>query len=538
MATNMGFLERRTGERHRKYILEVFEQCADGEDMSWLLERFRLYTSVYHTLNVVAVLRTNDGRVQTFTYSPFVEELIPLPDDVCRLKELFSSKINFMGHPLYVSLFPEEVRAIPTKYPMKMMGPDGNFADLLAKTLNATLILRRPADHIEYGNPTAAHNASGSLGQVLRGEVNISLNSRFMRLDLFRENDIVEPTNNIGRDDMCIIVPMPKTMSSLHNLIHSLDAFVWTLILVVIFPYTLLVKLTASNPFYTLDRPFRRFHLLDALRSYFSQTLTRLPTSSILRCIVILWIVYCFIITNIFQSGLTSTFTVNILEKEINTIDELIKSDYSVVAAIDYGKLVSRYFESSPLSGRSKLLQKMRLIEWSEYNRLIANNNTVFAYVNKHHLTTFYANTKMNEGRSIYRAVRECPVPFLACYIVPFGSPLLGHLNRIIGQLEQSGIFRYWDRRVNADSLRPPIARQSGYAKPLKLNQIFAFYFLLGGLCIALVIFLVEIIRSPRKCKRKRKIRDKGHRKGNYLKFFCKTLIRLCQRFVFGQKHR
>lgn len=500
----------------------------------WLAKRLQHYTNTYHILNVVALLQMVNGGVQAFTYSHYTDELIQLPDEAYRLDDLFSDEINFNGRPLHVSLFSEEVRAIKN-ISLKTMGPDGDIAYLLADKLNATLIVHSPPDTLEYGNPTSAHNASGSLGQVLRHEVDISLNSRFMRFDLFRENNIVEPTNTIGRDDMCVIVPLPQFMSPIHNLLHSLDATVWTLAFVVIFPFTFLLQWTAANQFHCLETKFRHFHLLDAVRCYFNQTLTHLPTTSVLRCIMILWIAYCFIMTNIFQSCLTSTFTVKILEKEIVNIDDLIKSDYSIIAAVDYGKLISRYFEGSPLTGRRKLLKKMRLVEWSEYNRLIYENDTEHAFVNKYHLTTYYANAKINEGLPLYRAIKECPVPFLACYIVPFGSPLLGRLNQIIGQLEQSGIFRYWERRVNADPLRAPIVRKSNYPEPLRLKQMFSFYFLLGGLCTAFVVFLSEIIRIPERIAWKR-IRPKYHAR-TYLDFFHQTLVNLCQRFDLCRKH-
>lgn len=541
----IAFLERHAGERHRTYVLEVYEQSVNSTDILWLRARLRHYTNTYQILNVIALLQMDDGAVRTFTYSPYADEMIQLSDDAYRLHELFSDKINFNRRPLHVSLFPEEVRAIMNVSP-KITGPDADFAYLLAENLNGTLIVHSPPDALEYGNPTSAHNASGSLGQVMRREVDISLNSRFMRFDLFRENNIVEPTNNIGRDEMCVIAPLPQFMPPLHNLLYSLDATVWTLTFVVIFPFTFLLHWATAIQSHRVDSDFRHFHLLDALRSYFNQTLTRLPSTSMLRCIIILWITYCFIMTNIFQSCLTSTFTVKILEKEIHNIDDLIKSDLSIIAAVDYGRLISRYFEGGPLTGRGKLLEKMRLVEWAEYNKMIDDNNTHYAYVNKHHLTVFYANAKIRDGLPMYRAIKECPVPFLACYIVPFGSPLLGRLNTIIGRLEQSGIFRYWERRVNADPLRAPIVRKSGQPEPIQLKQMFSFYFLFAGLLASFVVFLLELcrIRMPARiiCKSKRK-RNRTQscictlKKPTYLDFILQALVNLCQRFDFGRKH-
>lgn len=527
---NITFLEHRAGERHRTYVLEVYEQCVNSTDIMWLRARLQHYTNTYRIFNVIAMLQMNDGAVRMYTYSPYADEMIQLRNEAYRLHELFPDKIDFNGRPLHVSLFPEEVRAVMNALP-RMLGPDADFAYLLAEKLNATLVVHRPPDALEYGNPTSTQDASGSLGQVVRREVDISLNSRFMRFDLFRENNIAEPTNTIGRDDMCLIVPLPKFMSPIHNLLHSLDVTVWTLTFLVIFPFTFLLHFAAAKQSRRIHTDFHRFRLLDAVRCYFNQTLTRLPATSRLRSIIILWIAYCFIMTNIFQSCLTSTFTVKILEKEIHNIDDLIKSDYTIVAAVDYGHLISRYFKGGLLTGQGKLLEKMRLVEWPDYNRMIDDNNTHYAYVNKFHLTVFYANAKIIDGLPMYRAIKECPVPFLACYIVPFGSPLLGRLNAIIGHLEQAGIFRFWERRVNADANRASVIPKSGHPMPLQLKQMFSFYFLFGGLVTAFAVFLAE-----KTIWKWNESEESKNRTLTHLDFVHQTLVDLHQRFNFCRK--
>lgn len=131
-----------------------------------------------------------DEGVHTFTYSLYADEMLQLPDAAYRLDELYSDKINFNGRPLHVSRFPEEVRAIMNISP-RIMGPDGDITYLLAEKLNATLIIHSPPDKLEYGNSTSAHNASGSLGQVMRREVDISLSFAFHAIR-FISWDIVE----------------------------------------------------------------------------------------------------------------------------------------------------------------------------------------------------------------------------------------------------------------------------------------------------------------------------------------------------------
>lgn len=185
-------------------MLVVYEQPL--ETTSWAEGLVRKYAVDCHIYNMVTLFWLNDSTVHKFTYSPFEERAIRLPDDAFSFQELFSDKASdFQQKPLKVSLFPEEVRAVKQGNVI-VSGPDFDMAKLLANKLNATLQLFLPPDTEEYGNPTSPNNASGSLGQVVREEVDMSLNSRFLRLDLFQNNNIAEPTKSIGRDDMCVLV--------------------------------------------------------------------------------------------------------------------------------------------------------------------------------------------------------------------------------------------------------------------------------------------------------------------------------------------
>lgn len=95
--------------------------------------------------------------------------------------------------------------------------------------------------------------------------------------------------------------------------------------------------------------------------------------------------------------------------------------------------------------------------------------------------------------------MKECLVPFLACYIVPYGSPFLDRFNDLISWTEQAGIFQYWERSMNEN---PRILSQfhnvgndeeaNGHL-PLTIdNMVLFFYFWLGGLILSLCVFLWE----------------------------------------------
>lgn len=239
--------------------------------------------------------------------------------------------------------------------------------------------------------------------------------------------------------------------------------------------------------------------------------------------------------TNIFQCCLTSTFTVKIFENDINNIDELIKSDVSIIAAIDYGKLISRYFEGSPFIGHGKLLKKMQLVEWYEYNCSIPDNNIDYAYMNKYHLTTFYVNSKISEDLPIYRSVKECPVQF----VLHSTSFHLDHrywvvwIKTLVNWKNRAFFLKIGNDVSMLTQCVRQFSRTFSQPEPLQLKQMFSFYFLFGGLSTAFAVFLLDVMHAPKICICKRK-RSK-HR--THLDFFHQTLVNLCRRFDFRRKH-
>lgn len=500
----LSFLKRRSGDKHYTYVLVVYEAIMNSTQ-PWLEKLLRKYSFEYNIFNMATIFllnaeshqnnnRSNEFELNMYTYSPYDERTVHFNNSIYLKEDLFYDKtLNFYGKPFRVSLFPEEVRAV-MKGPNEIYGLDAFMVELLTRKLNASLVLLPSPDKEEYGNPTAPNNASGTLGQVVREEVDIQLNSRFLRLDLFYNNNIAEPTRTIGRDDMCILVPKSGYVPTLVTFFNSLKLSIWILILVIIIPFTIAFRAFAKYEWKNSrsDGYCTKVHYFDMVRFYFNQVLPKVPDTLKLRVIIIHWIFYCFLITNIFQSCLTTSFTVKNLEKEINTIDDMSKSDYQIIAAIDYAKLIKRYLNVTTGVNRTELTDKLLPMEWFQYNQFIGNNNINYAYANKHHMINYYANVKLQNNIPLYHAARECPVPFLACYILPFGSPLLKRINNIIGRLENAGIFRYWERKMKADDVAIHLERTEGTPERLGFDKMFAFYFLLFGWAISFLAFLGE----------------------------------------------
>lgn len=518
-------IRHRFEKRNCNYFLLVFETPQKPNETDWLKTLLKRYAQQYRLYNVVVLYQLEKDILQLATYLPYTNAMMSLPVTAFLQEELFFDKVtNFYGKPLRVAIFPEKTRAMINSNGLFYRGTDFEMARLFANDLNASLEFHLPPDGDEYGNPITATNGSGSLGQIMRNEVDLSINSRFLRLDLFRNNNIAEATMAIGRDDMCVLIPVLGYRSAFYNFIHLFDVWVWIFIFGIIFPVTYIIRLSTQFNFTEpmimnrdrgargkdenaglVEKSFQRFSYIDTIRGYLNQMI-RLRSEQqtlTLRLIVVTWLIYCCIMTSVFQCYFTSMFTVNWMQTfiGIRNIKDLTESNYRIMAAVDYDGLIRRYFNGTTEDDilRKKILMKMRPVNWTTYNYYLAKNDISFVYANKMHLTNYYASVKHKNGNQIFYSMRECLIPFLVCYIVPFGSPILNRINVVIGRLQNAGIFQYLDKQVNAVSIEKHFIRFKSTPEALRLeNVLYAFYFLFLGFCFAFGCLVFEIRRFNR----------------------------------------
>lgn len=506
------FLARRAGGRYQTYLLMVYAQV-QNDTRFWLKPLLQRYNQEYHLQNVAAMFQWWNQTAQVSTYEPYQEQILTFNASVYKQRDIFFEKnINFQHKLLKVAIFSDEVRAVANANGKIESGADLEIAKLIAAKLNATLSLRKPPDGIEYGNPINAFDGTGTLGQVMREEVDIAVNSRFLRLDLFKIVNLTESsesTVSIGRDDMCVMVPSSRYRSIFQNFIYTIDVWSWILMLTVVIFVTAFIRYTAqvnSTHFNQIEQRFVQFSYDDAIRSYFNQRSRRIPQALNLRLTILSWLIYAFIITNILRCCLFSAFAVKSFQHEIRTIDDLSKSNFKILVPDDYNNLIRRYFKANTNeeSNNKLLLNKLKAVKWSVYYEHLQNNNVKFAYANKRHLIDYYVNTKRKNGIPLYQPIEESLVPFLTCYIVPYGSNLLGRINVIISRLYQAGIFQYWEHEIShqtkGETHLAHLTNLRNVYMVLELRHLcFAFYFLIAGHSIAFIWLLIEIYvsRSP-----------------------------------------
>lgn len=325
---------------HCTQILFVIEKPVETTD-TWLGPFIFRYANDFHFYNIVIMYQFLNQTIRLSTSLPHQKQILTYPEHITSFKDLFIYKSsNLNGGPFRVAIFPEEVRAVSNSSNVFTHGSDFEMAKVLAKQLNGSLQLYRPLDHYEYGNPISDVNGTGTLGQVMRGEVDISINSRILQYDFFQNIDIIEATVPLDRDDMCVLVPISGPPSTFSHLIHSLDVWAWALAFIGIFLFRNFVRFTARWRDPTSDNRYRNFSYIDTVQTNLNQmfTIRRLPKSPSLRCAVVAWLLYCFFMTNIFQCCITSAFTMKWMNRpnDIRSMLDLANSNHRILVPNEY----------------------------------------------------------------------------------------------------------------------------------------------------------------------------------------------------------
>ncbi|XP_036322384.1 uncharacterized protein LOC118736394 [Rhagoletis pomonella] len=483
-----------------KHLSHVMMLIVNSETVTeaWLRHTFAIFWHIWF-LNVVIMFQRNN-ELHVYRYNPFTDEfliklelssgMLPRKDD------LFPPKLPDMGgKPLSVCLYQDEVRAIfeDDDDDQKVIGSDGFMSAFIAERLNATRVIHRVS---RFGNFML--RADICFKEITHELDDVAFNTRFLAAPTFARQ--VEYTIVHSRDDLCVLVPKARIATIFWNLFRSFTIPVWLTILLSI-PLAYIFCNLVHLRLHKCD-----FDLLQLYATTLSMPLTRIPARTPLRIFLFCWLFYGMLICNAFKGNLTSSLVFRTYQPDLNTIKDLAESPYDMLTYSRHSKHLERFLNiSDPYEATIK--RKSIVAPDEQIVAKVRENNLSYAYLQKFHFATFHANARMHShrGRPLYHVMSTCLVPFHAVYIVPYGSPYLGFINRLIRSSIEFGYAVHWESIMNAafiESGKKNIRNPMNDDDPVVLKLFHfqaAFFLLFLGLKLAFLTFLWEIFkhRSP-----------------------------------------
>lgn len=405
---NLTYVQHRFPDKHRSHFVILFEECTD-HSTSWIHKIFDGFWE-REVLNILLIYWNTELNV--VTYTPFGgRSLIYFrPDETSRFV-LFADKArNMMGHSLRVSLFFEETRAIFDRNFSNdqldtVSGTDALLTQVMVRHMNATLVLIQPNDGADIGEFKPDGHITGSLAQIVNSSVDVSFNTRFLRIAQFRR--LVEPTVTNGRDDICILVPKAGFASSIGNLFRSFTIPLWICTLAALPAFIVAYKVVSigrsrDNISTWTDVMFNvvAWNLL--------QSDSKFPQKWIIRILIGTWLIYAMLITSSYSGNLTSNLLFRRMLPEINTFKQLDQSDYPLVTYSRYTDLILNFLNQT---NYKRLQKRVKAVTQNQFLELIDANDIRYAYANKYHINFKLWNTRLLNGKRIFNSMVECPVP-------------------------------------------------------------------------------------------------------------------------------
>lgn len=494
---NLSYIKKNSGDKYNSHFILLFENEPRNEsETAWIQNIFQQFWH-WNLLNVLVLFPTmgsfeNVSSINVFTYNPFRKDdsLVRLSSRNRKVDYIFPDKAaNLYRSPLRVSLFTEQTRAILNNADGTYSGTDGYITNVVVEHMNATLVLLPPTDGFDIGEFLSNGSLTGSLSQVVNHQVDVSFNTRFLRLAQFK--GIVQITFSNGRDDICILVSKAGFASNIYNIFRAFSRNVWA--------FTFMSLVTVSLSFTIV---YRAQHSSQEITNIFfnfyswnlAQPIMRLPERWASKILIAFWIVYSLLICSSYQGNLTSNLVLRPTLAQINTMRQLEQSGFEIMTFGRYVHLLQNLFNESDTF--SSLRTRIKNVSTGrDMEQYVNNHDLRYAYANKYHINQYLSSRKKNvmNGRPVFHNMIECPVPFLVAYAVQFGSPYLLRINTIIRRTQEAGFVSYWDKKTEETSKG---TKHGGGNAPIALtldHMQSAFYIWSIGISIALIMLAIEL---------------------------------------------
>lgn len=316
----------------------------------------------------------------------------------------------------------------------------------------------------------------------------------------------VEATHTNGRDDICFLVPKKGKAIDIFNLFRPFFLSTWAAIFGMFPIYAYFFYLAIKNQ--SNKRSFR-YHSFQFFAYTLQQGVTFIPAMSRQKILIIIW-VFCVMQFSYTYSGkLSGSLIIPKDRPNIETIEELAKSELNVISFPRYNRQIREFFSDPKYNGLyNPLFGKLQNSSILEFYDAVGKFDQSLGFANKFHINMYLRRVYVQDSAIFFHHVQQCAVPFLAVYGVRYGTPYKNRINFIIRQAQECGLIDKWERN-NAVSDQFSQARLGGGSELVPFSIIHlqtSFYLLMIGCIISTIAFIGEKMYVCRKQKKKKLI--------------------------------
>lgn len=361
-------------------------------------------------------------------------------------------------------------------------GLDGLVMESLINKMNITPRYVVPADGIQFGVKLDNGTITGALGEVVRKNSQIAGNSRF--LTDYKTGDI-EFSSTLYSERLCVVVPKHSKIPKSYMMWRVFQPMTWLCVLLLIFSSIIIIFI--KNSLWRSPESSTLTETLAILGIMVNQSVSYRRSKKLLL-LFSCFMFFAIISEGVYEGFLVKSFTSVSYYKDINTLEELAKSDLKIDTTLD----VFDTDESPTVKELRKKKVDQMIDELSTYQEICTYKNvsTVARVSEITHLK--YKVFLSRDGTRCLHAVTEYLLTYFVVYIVPLNSPYLYQINLLLTRLGESGFINHWFKSAYGGQATK--APRNAF-EPIALKDVLIpFQILIIGYIFATLAFLYEVI--------------------------------------------
>ncbi|KAF2354328.1 Ionotropic glutamate receptor L-glutamate and glycine-binding domain [Trinorchestia longiramus] len=422
-----------------------------------VLHNFLLNDNMRENENAVGMMRNEDGQWEAYIRQLYTSLRGPKIYRVLRWCpraaidydiEVYPEQMkNFYGEKFRATTldflpFTNFDRQAGTRIVKELPSLDVFILREIARNLNFTYDIVAPEDGL-WGTCFDNGTWSGVVGDLQFRRANFSL---VLSLTVERRF-VVDYTRMYFTDPMTFVTTKSRPLPQWQKVFEPFAGTVWVLWGITLGGCSLLYHcMRRRNP-----RNWRvtfAQSCLDIYGSFFSQTLSEIPSRITTQVFIAIWLLYSLLTTTYYKSALMAVLAVPSVSPTLNSLQELYDSN------LEYGMIDAKgseyqLFSTSQLELYQKLFQKMSFYSSAESMRRVAKGHYAYIYFRANLESIVSTEYTDQGGKTDMHIAAENFFPGGYAWGFPKGAPYMRTFDQMIQRCLQGGLVTRWVTELN-----------------------------------------------------------------------------------------
>lgn len=298
------------------------------EDKAWLQEAFEEFWA-RQALQVVLIYYQNG--IKVFTYNPFTKEYVIEVSDGGELPKLYTHGITDMhGYPIKMYFFDTVIKQAVVEEvvngKIKYNGVAGKYFEMLKDIYNGSLEIHRLSQDFDEATITNADTNMPLSDFISMFRELYDFDMIMAPMRMYSDNEL-DKVFLYERSDFIIVIPSGELIPRYLYIFLIVPKTVWIAVLTSLFVLTFMtgiIKIIAGF------KPQFLNVLNDNFRLLLNTSITVKKRKMQEKLLLVLWMFHCLIFVTLFQSNLTTSLIVPKYYPDIDSLQELYKTNIKV----------------------------------------------------------------------------------------------------------------------------------------------------------------------------------------------------------------